>query len=220
MAPAHSPSIAHACVQSSGVLALHPSKGVRSSPPLIASAGSSGTAVVARKLARLSWSAVTHSSADLRFAGWAIRRAFGAGASLGEEPWAAVRVWMHPGLLGPYRHRLYRSGYALSQWIKPALSSALASVARSTAGGHWLELAIVLCCIASALLALSVIRLTSSAISNNEVGTQSESISAKFTVGNIRHSASRAAAPAQVWWTWCKPVSALMGKWIAVVFSR
>ena len=42
---------------------------------------------------------------------------------------------------------------------------------RSTAGGHWLELAIVLCCIASALLALSVIRLTSSAISNNEVGT-------------------------------------------------
>ena len=91
MAPAHSPSIAHACVQSSGVLALHPSKGVRSSPPLVASAGSSGTAVVARKLARLSWSAVTHSSADLRLAGWAIRRAFGAGASLEEEPWAAVR---------------------------------------------------------------------------------------------------------------------------------
>ena len=68
MAPAHSPSIAHACVQSSGVLALHPSKGVRTSPPLIASAGSSGTAVVARKLARLLWSAVTHSSADLRLA--------------------------------------------------------------------------------------------------------------------------------------------------------
>ena len=82
--------------------------------------------------------------------------------------------------------------------IKPALSSALASVARSTAGGHWLELAIVLCCIASALLALSVIRLISSAVSNNEVGTQSVSISANFTVGNIRHSASRAAAPAQV----------------------
>ena len=78
------------------------------------------------------------------------------------------------------------------------LSSALASVARSTAGGHWLELAIVLCCIAAALLALSVMRLTSSAISNNEVGTQSESMRAKFTVGNIKHSASRAAAPAQV----------------------
>ena len=90
MAPAHSPNIAHACVQSSGVLALHPSRGVRSSPPLIASAGSSGTAVVARKLARLSWSAVTQSSADLRLAGWAIRRAFGAGGSLGEELWAAA----------------------------------------------------------------------------------------------------------------------------------
>ena len=82
--------------------------------------------------------------------------------------------------------------------IRPALSSALASVARSTAGGHWLELDIMLCCIAAALLVLSVIRLTSSAISNNEVGTQSESIRAKFTVGNIRHSASKAAAPAQV----------------------
>ena len=62
MIPAHSPSIAQACVQSSGVLALHPSKGVRTSPPLIASAGSSGTAVVARKLARLLQSAMTHSS--------------------------------------------------------------------------------------------------------------------------------------------------------------
>ena len=50
------PSIAQACVQSSGVLALHPSKRVRTSPPPIASAGSSGTAVVQ--------SAVTHSSAD------------------------------------------------------------------------------------------------------------------------------------------------------------
>ena len=197
MAPAHSPSIAHACVQSSGVLALHPSKGVRSSPPLIASAGSSGTAVVARKLARLSWSAVTHSSADLRLAGWAIRRAFGAGASLEEEPWAAVRG-MISGVAWSISTSAVPVGICPVTMIKPALSSALASVARRTAGGHWLELAIVLCCIASALLALSVMRLTNSAISNNEVGTQSESISAKFTVGNIRHSASRAAAPAQV----------------------
>ena len=75
MIPAHSPSIAQACVQSSGVLALHPSKGVRTSPPLIASAGSSGTAVVARKLARLLQSAMTHSSADLLLAGWTIRLA-------------------------------------------------------------------------------------------------------------------------------------------------
>ena len=82
--------------------------------------------------------------------------------------------------------------------INPALSSALASVVRRTAGGHWLELAIVQCCIASALLALSVMRLTSSAISKREVGTQSESISAKFTVGKTKHSASRTAAPAQV----------------------
>ena len=67
--------------------------------------------------------------------------------------------------------------------IKPALSSALDSVMRSTAGGHWLELAIVWCCIASALLARSVMRLTSSATSKSEVGTQSESASTKFTVG-------------------------------------
>ena len=40
--PAHSPSIAQAWVQSNGVLALHAIEGVRS-----ASAGSSGTAVVA-----------------------------------------------------------------------------------------------------------------------------------------------------------------------------
>ena len=193
MAPAHSPNIAHACVQSSGVLALQPSRGVRSSPPLIASAGSSGTAVVARKLALLSWSAATQSSA-VRVAGWAIRRHFGAGAVLGEELW--------PGAGGMSAWAISTSGASIGMcpvtMIKPALSSALASVARSTAGGHWLELAIVLCCIAAALLDLSVMRLTSSATSNSEVGTQSESMRAKFTVGNIRHSASRAAAPAQV----------------------
>ena len=115
MTPAHLPGIAHACVQSSGVLALHPSKGVRTSPPLIASAGSSGTAVVARKLARLLWSAVTHSSADLQLAGWAIRRALGAGASLEEEPGAAVRGMHASGLPGLCRHLLCRSGYVLSQ---------------------------------------------------------------------------------------------------------
>ena len=42
---------------------------VRSRPPRSASAGSSGTAVVARKLARLSLSAATHSSRDLLSAG-------------------------------------------------------------------------------------------------------------------------------------------------------
>ena len=161
MAPAHSPSIAHACVQSSGVLALHPSRGVRSSPPLIASAGSSGTAVVARKLARLSWSAVTQSSADLRLAGWAILCAFGAGASLGEELWAVAGGMHASGVAWSISTSAASIGICPVTMIKPALSSALASVARSTAGGHWLELAIMLCCIAAALLALSVIRLIS-----------------------------------------------------------
>ena len=53
------------------------------------------------------------------------------------------------------------------------------------------------CCIASALLARSVMRLTSSATSKSEVGTQSESASTKFTVGYTRHRASRTAAPAK-----------------------
>ena len=98
MIPAHSPSIAHACVQSSGVLALHPIKGVRTSPPVIASAGSSGTAVVARKLARLLQSAMTHSSADLLFTGWTMRRALGAGASLAEEPAASLGGMLASGV--------------------------------------------------------------------------------------------------------------------------
>ena len=63
--PAHSPRIAQACVQSSGVLAIVPNKGVSISPPCAASTGSSGTAVVARKLARLSANAATHSSGVL-----------------------------------------------------------------------------------------------------------------------------------------------------------
>ena len=54
---------------SSRVLALHPSKGVRIRPPRSASRGSSGTAVVARKLARLLHSVVTHSSGVLLLAG-------------------------------------------------------------------------------------------------------------------------------------------------------
>ena len=161
MAPAHSPNIAHACVQSSGVLALHPSKGVSSSPPLIASAGSSGTAVVARKLAQLSWSAVTQSSAVLRLAGWAILCAFGAGTSLGEELWAVAGGMHASGVAWSISTSAASIGICPVTMIKPALSSALASVARSTAGGHWLELAIMLCCIAAALLALSVIRLIS-----------------------------------------------------------
>ena len=50
--------------QSNGVLALHPNKGVMIRPPRSASAGSSGTAVVARKLTLLFLSSVTHPSGD------------------------------------------------------------------------------------------------------------------------------------------------------------
>ena len=42
--PAHSPNMAHACVQSSGVLTVQPRSGVRSNPPSKASDGSAGTA--------------------------------------------------------------------------------------------------------------------------------------------------------------------------------
>ena len=121
MAPAHSPNIAHACVQSSGVLALQPSRGVRSSPPLIASAGSSGTAVVARKLALLSWSAVTQSSA-VRLAGWAIRRAFGAGAALGEELWAGAGGMSASGVAWAISTSGASVGMCPVTMIKPALN--------------------------------------------------------------------------------------------------
>ena len=82
--------------------------------------------------------------------------------------------------------------------ISPALSSALASVISRTAGGHWLELAMVWCCITRSLVTRSVIRLTNSATSKRAVGTQSVSISAKFTVGYTKQSASKAKVPAQV----------------------
>ena len=65
--------MAQACVQSNGVLALHPINGVRSRPPRRASAGSSGTAVVARKLALLLRSSATQSSGDLLSPGLSMR---------------------------------------------------------------------------------------------------------------------------------------------------
>ena len=80
--PAHSPSIAQAWVHSRGVLALHPSSGVRSSPPCNASEGSSGTADVARRRARLRRSSASHSEGDLLIAVVAIRRALWALESL------------------------------------------------------------------------------------------------------------------------------------------
>ena len=179
--PAHSPR--HGSSPKGSQLYIH--NGVRIRPPRRASAGSSGTAVVAKKLARLSQSAVTHSSGDLLSAGWARRLDLWARASQASE-WAALAAGMLAfGASGP----MSTSSAWVAAWpvtvIKPALSSAFDSVMRSTAGGDWLELAIVWCCIASALLARSVMRLTSSAISKSEVGTQSESASTKFTVQDI-----------------------------------
>ena len=93
-------------------------------------------------------SAVTHSSADLRLAEWAIRRALGAGVSLEEEPGAAVGGMHTSGVAWSMSTSAVQVGICPVTMINPALSSALASVVRRTAGGHWLELAIVLCCIA------------------------------------------------------------------------
>ena len=73
MIPAHSPSIAQAWVQSSGVLAVAPRSGVRASPPWRASTGSCGTNVVARKFARLCSKTATHSSGVRRIVGGSMR---------------------------------------------------------------------------------------------------------------------------------------------------
>ena len=51
---------------------------------------------------------MTQSSADLQLAGWAIRRAFGAGASLGEELWAVA------GGMNAYIGRIARTSRSLS----------------------------------------------------------------------------------------------------------
>ena len=77
-----SPFSQHSPIQSKGVPALHPIKGVRIRPPRSASAGSSGTAVVARKLARLLRSAVTQSFI-----------------------WGFTVGWMSPGALTCVRER-------------------------------------------------------------------------------------------------------------------
>ena len=91
--------------------------------------------VVARKLVLLSWSAVTQSSA-VRLAGWATRRVFGAGAALGEELGAGAGG-MHASEVAWAISSGASVGMCPVTMIEPALSSALASVARSTAGGHW-----------------------------------------------------------------------------------
>ena len=132
--PAHSPKIAHACAQSSGVLAMVPASGVSNRPPCTAATGSSGTAVVARNLARLAISSSTHSSGDL----W--------GFAIFLDLWARVSCSS-----GRISTSLDGSMLASSDWVglcpvimmSPALSSAFASVANKTAGGLFVELAIV-----------------------------------------------------------------------------
>ena len=95
--PAHSPSIAQAWVHSRGILALHPSSGVRSSPPCNASEGSSGTADVASRRARLRQSSVSYSEGDLLVAGAAMRRALWALESLSSAFAAEVYRWHMSG---------------------------------------------------------------------------------------------------------------------------
>ena len=124
---------------------------------------------------------MTHSSADLLLAGWTIRLALRA-------PAASLGGMLASEVSWSISTSVAQVGACPVTIINPALSSAFASVVSRTAGGHWLELAIVQCCIASALLALSVMRLTISAISKSEVGTQSESVRAKFTVGKTHET--------------------------------
>ena len=135
--PAHSPSIAQACVHSSGVFALHPSSGVRSSPPCNASEGSSGTADVASRRARLRQSSVSHSEGDLLVAVAAIRRALSS----------AFAVEVSLSGLRSSSGSMFTSGDVAGTcpvtMTRPALSSALDSVISSTAGGQSCALAIV-----------------------------------------------------------------------------
>ena len=141
--PAHSPSMAQAWVHSRGVFALHPSSGVRSSPPCNASEGSSGTADVASRRARLRQSSVSHSEGDLLVAVAAIRRALWALESLS----SAFAVEVSLSGLRSSSGSMFTSGDVAGTcpvtMTRPALSSALDSVISSTAGGQSCALAIV-----------------------------------------------------------------------------
>ena len=141
--PAHSPSIAQAWVHSRGVLALHPSSGVRSSPPSNASEGSSGTADVASRRARLRQSSFSHSEGDLLVAGAAMRRALWALESLSSAPAVGVSLAGSGSVSGSMLTSDDVAGTCPVTTTRPALSSALDSVIRSTAGGQSRALAIV-----------------------------------------------------------------------------
>ena len=143
MIPAHSPSIAQAWVQSSGVLAVAPRSGVRANPPWRASVGSCGTNVVSKKLARLCAKKATHSSAVRWIAGGSIRlllyarSVLACGLSSG-----GVRL-LCSSLFGSMSMSSGKVGAWLVTMMRPALNSARASVMSRIAGGLDREVAIV-----------------------------------------------------------------------------
>ena len=116
---------------------------MRSSPPCNASAGSSGTADVANRRARLRQSSVSHSEGDLLVAGAAMRRALWALESLSSA--VAVEVFLAgSGLVsGSMLTSGDIAGTCPVTTTRPALSSALDSVISSTAGGQSCALATV-----------------------------------------------------------------------------
>ena len=141
--PAHSPNMAHACIQSSGVLAVQPRSGVRSSPPCRASDGSTGTAEVKRKSVRLAHNLAIHSVGDLRSAGVAIRRDLGALGSHSSAvvPWSDWSDDSPDGAASPEASDLCTistsavgAGICPVTTTRPAFSSALDSVIKRTSG--------------------------------------------------------------------------------------
>ena len=79
---------------------------------------------------------MTHSSADLLLAGWPIRLALGARASLASEPAASAGGMLASGVPWSMSTSPVWVGACPVTMINPALSSALASVISRTASGH------------------------------------------------------------------------------------
>ena len=131
-----------------GVLALHPMSGVSSRPPRRASAGSSGTAEVARKLARLLRSS---TAIPPGFCCWQDLQYSVTCVLVCRQPASGLAVWSAAAVVSAC---CTRSGVACSwvistssDWtgicpvtiIKPALISALDSVIRRTLVGNYLH---------------------------------------------------------------------------------
>ena len=196
--PAHSPNIAGVRPVQRG-FGYASSKRVRIRPPRSASRGSSGTAVVARNLARL-----LRSDPFIRgFAiGWMSQApclvcagVTGVGMRCASCLHAYVRsVRAHVDVLY-LGWSMTRDNYQTGIKLCFGLSHQEYCWGALTGAGHCVMLhrfcsGIPICH-----------EIDNSATSNSEVGTQSESMSATFTVGYTRNKASITAAPAQVWWT-------------------